>query len=137
MEVTEQGIYRRHLSPEDEQEITTLGEDAKAKDLPEGIVVMLRVIEGQEEGKGYPIEKVPVTLGRDNICDISITDTRMSRQHSMLFYYEPDFFLKDLGSTNGTFVNDKRIKQTAIKNGDHIKVGNTVLEFIVSKHEHA
>ncbi len=125
------------MSALDDQEITTLGDDAKAKELPDGIMVMLRVIEGQEVGRGYPVEKAPVTLGRDDMCDISIPDNRMSRQHVMLFYYDPEFYLKDLGSTNGTFVNDKRIKQTTIKNGDHIKIGSTVLEFIVSKAEQA
>jgi len=121
--------------PLDDQEITTLGDEAKAKEIPEGMMVMLRVVEGQEAGKGYPVHKVPVTLGRDAISDISITDTRMSRQHAMLFFYSPDFYLKDLGSTNGTFVNDKRIKQAIIKNGDKVKVGSTVLEFIVSTTE--
>jgi two-component system, cell cycle response regulator len=124
----------RRLAPVmNEQEITTLGDDAKAKELPEGITVLLRVVEGLELGKGYTVDKVPVSLGRDALCGVSITDTRMSRQHAMLFYYAPDFHLKDLGSTNGTFINDKRIKQGIVKNGDRIKIGNTVLEFIVSK----
>jgi pSer/pThr/pTyr-binding forkhead associated (FHA) protein len=126
----------RRLSPQiSDQEITLLGDDAKAKDLPEGMMVMLRVVEGEEKGKGYPISKVPASLGRDSLCDISISDTRMSRQHAMIFFYAPNFFLKDLGSTNGTFVNDKRIKQAEIKNGDQVKVGGTRLEFIVSSTE--
>ncbi len=120
------------MAPVDEQDITTLGDEAKAKELPEGMMVMLRVLEGQEKGKGYHVEKVPVTIGRDQISDISITDSRMSRQHCMVFYYAPEFYIKDLGSTNGTFVNEKRIKQSGIKNGDHIKAGSTLLEFIVS-----
>jgi len=119
-------------APVDQQEITTLGDEAKAREVPEGLMVMLRVLEGKEVGRGYPIHKTPVSLGRDALCDISILDQRMSRQHAMLFYFQPDFYLKDLGSTNGSFVNDKRIKQALIKNGDQVKVGATVLEFIVS-----
>ncbi|HUT53847.1 MAG TPA: FHA domain-containing protein [bacterium] len=123
----------RRLAPgPGDQEITLLGDDAKAKELPGGIMVLLRVLEGQEKGKGYQVGKVPVSLGRDALCDISINDTRLSRQHAMLFYYSPNFYFKDLGSTNGTFVNDRRIKESAIKNGDHIKIGGTVLELIVS-----
>jgi len=133
-----QGNQRRMMSPPvDKQEITSLGEDAKAKKLPPGITVMLRVLEGQEPGRGYQIEKSPVTIGRDSMCDVSIPDTRMSRQHCMLFYYSPTFYIKDLGSTNGTFVNDKRVKQSEMKNGDHIQVGSTVLELIVSGREQA
>jgi len=121
------------MAPVDDQEITTLGQDAKAREVPEGMMVMLRVLEGQEVGRGYPIHKTPVSLGRDALCDVSILDSRMSRQHAMLLYFQPDFFIKDLGSTNGSFVNDKRIKQALIKNGDHLKLGSTVLEFIVSR----
>jgi two-component system, cell cycle response regulator len=115
-----------------EQEITLLGDDAKSKELPPGVMILLRVLEGQEPGRGYQVAKVPVTLGRDAICDISITDGRLSRQHAMLFYYSPEFYLKDLGSTNGSFVNDQRIKQQVLNSGDHIKIGSTVLEFILT-----
>ncbi|MFO8057484.1 MAG: FHA domain-containing protein [bacterium] len=115
-----------------EQEITTLGDEAKARDLPEGMTVLLRVVEGTEPGKGYTIHKSPATIGRDAICNVSINDTKMSRQHAMLMYYPPGFYLKDLGSTNGTFYDDKRVKQAALKNGDRFRVGNTLLEFIVS-----
>lgn len=115
------------------QEITTLGDEAKVQELPPGLMALFREVEGQNPGKGYAVEKVPLTLGRDALCDVSITDTRMSRQHAMLFYYAPHFYLKDLGSTNGTFVNDKRIKQAILQNGDKVKMGGTTLEFIVSK----
>ncbi len=130
---TPQGFEIRFMSaPPTDQEVTQLGDDAKAKELPEGILILLRVLEGQEVGREYQINKVPVTMGRDALCDLSITDGRMSRQHAMIFYYSPDFYLKDLGSTNGSFVNEKRIKQEVIKNGDHVKVGSTTMEFIVT-----
>lgn len=123
----------RLMAPDnDEQEITTLGDDAKAKELPEGMAVLLRVVEGAEPGKGHAVHQTPATIGRDAICSVSISDTKMSRQHAMLLYYAPSFYLKDLGSTNGTFYEDKRIKQVALQNGDRFKIGNTVLEFIVS-----
>jgi pSer/pThr/pTyr-binding forkhead associated (FHA) protein len=119
----------------DDQEVTKLGDEAKAKDLPEGTMIMLRVLEGQEVGRGYPLAKLPVTLGRDALCDVSIVDGRLSRQHSMIFYFNPDFYIKDLGSTNGTFVNTMRIKQQVLKNGDEIKIGSTRFEFILTVSE--
>ncbi len=121
--------------PPDEQEITTLGDDAKIRKIPDDLLVVLRIIEGPEPGKGFQISQTPITIGRDNICTITINDPRMSRQHAVLYYYHPDFFLKDLGSTNGTFVNDRRIKQAQIKNGDKIRMGGTLFEFIMSKLE--
>ncbi len=117
----------------DKQEITTLGDEAKVRDIPEDIMVMLRVKKGAEPGRGYQITKTPVSIGRDTLSNISINDTRMSRQHAALFFLPPDFYLKDLGSTNGTYVNNKRIKQATLKNGDLVRIGNTEFEFIVSE----
>jgi len=118
--------------PKDDQEITTLGADAQARELPEGILVMLRVVEGAEPGRGYQVTSVPVTLGRDALSGISLPDPKMSRQHAALALQGSEFVLKDLGSTNGTFVNDKRVKESALCNGDQVRLGNTVLEFILS-----
>ena len=117
----------------DKQEITTLGDDAKVREVPDSIMVMLRVTKGAEMDRGYQITKTPVSIGRDQLSGISVNDTRMSRQHAALFYAPPDFFLKDLGSTNGSFVNEKRISHSPLKNGDIIKLGNTEFEFIISE----
>ena len=119
--------------PPDKQEITSLGEDAKVKKLPDDLLVLLRVIEGAEPGKGYQINEMPITIGRDKICKIMVNDSKMSRQHAGIYYYSPDFFIKDLASTNGTLVNDKPVKQARLRSGDRIKLGGTVFEFIVSK----
>ena len=119
--------------PPDNQEITTLGEDAKVGKIPEDFLVVLRMLEGPEPGKGYQITETPLTIGRDNLCTITINDPRMSRQHAVIYYYHPDFFLKDLGSTNGTFVNDRLVKQARLKSGDRIRMGGTLFEFIMSK----
>jgi len=119
--------------PPDNQEITTLGEDAKVRKIPENLLVVLRVLEGPEPGKGYQITEAPLTIGRDNICSITINDPRMSRQHAVIYYYHPDFFIKDLGSTNGTFVNERMVKQTRLKNGDQIRMGGTLFEIIITK----
>src|SRR4030042_1985685 len=97
--------------PKDDQEITTLGADAQTRELPEGILVMLRVVEGAEPGRGYQVTSVPVTLGRDALSGISLPDPKMSRQHAALALHGRELVLKDLGSTNGTFVNDKRVKE--------------------------
>ncbi len=116
----------------DKQEITTLGDEARVQEVPDDLMVMLRVKKGAEPGRGYQITRTPVSVGRDNISGISINDPRMSRQHAALFFFKPDFHLKDLGSTNGSFVNGKRIKSMPLKNGDVIRLGNTEFEFIIS-----
>lgn len=119
--------------PKDDQEITTLGVGAQPQELPEGILVMLRVIAGAEPGRGYQITSLPVTLGRDAICGVSLPDPKISRQHAAMVLQGADLVIKDLGSTNGTFVNDKRVKEAVLNHGDQLRLGNTVLEFILSQ----
>ena len=117
--------------PIDDQEITTLGVEAQAREIPPGWVVKLRVKEGAELGRDYAITSVPVTLGRDALSGISFPDPKMSRQHAVLIGQGADFILKDLGSTNGTFLNEKRIKQAVLINGDRIRLGKTLFELIL------
>ena len=117
----------------DDQGVTSLGDEAKVQKLSDDLVVMLRVVSGAEPGKGYQIRQTPATIGRDRICAISVKDARMSRQHAAIFYLAPDFFIKDMASTNGTFLNDKPITQAKLKSGDRVRLGGTVFEFIVSK----
>jgi len=119
--------------PPDEKEITTLGDDAKVHQVPEDLLVVLRVVQGPEPGKGYQITETPLTIGRDQLCSISINDSRMSRQHGAVYYLAPDFYVKDLVSTNGVFVNGNKIKHCQLSNGDRIQLGGTVFEFIISK----
>lgn len=119
--------------PPDNEEITTLGDESKVRQIPDELVVLLRVMQGPEQGKGYQITETPLTVGRDKICTISINDTRMSRQHAGIYYMAPDFFLKDLASTNGVFVNGKKVKQAKLNSGDQVQMGSALFEFIVSK----
>jgi pSer/pThr/pTyr-binding forkhead associated (FHA) protein len=115
------------------EEITTLGDESKVHQIPEDLVVLLRVLQGAELGKGYQITETPLTIGRDKICTISINDSRLSRQHAGIYYLGPDFFIKDLASTNGVFVNARKVKQIKLNSGDQVQMGSTLFEFIVSK----
>ena len=60
-------------------------------------------------------------VGRDTQCDITIPGTHLSRQHARFKMTDKGMVLKDLDSSNGTFVNDKRIKQARIKPGDTVR----------------
>jgi pSer/pThr/pTyr-binding forkhead associated (FHA) protein len=123
--------------PPSNEEITTLGDESKVHQIPDNLVVLLRVLQGAEQGKGYQIHETPLTIGRDKICSISINDTRLSRQHAGIYFLAPDFFIKDLASTNGVFVNARKVKQIKLNSGDQIQMGSTLFEFIVSRLEGA
>jgi EAL domain-containing protein (putative c-di-GMP-specific phosphodiesterase class I) len=71
------------------------------------------------------IEPVPFIIGRDGDCNLKLTDNQVSRRHSMINKSGDHFWICDLESTNGTFVNNKEIKQAELlEPGDIIAIGN-------------
>lgn len=64
----------------------------------------------------------PVIIGRTDQCDITIPGTHLSRRHAELHIQGPDLHIKDLGSANGTFLNDKSIDEAVAQNGDRLRL---------------
>jgi hypothetical protein len=70
-----------------------------------------------------------MAVGRAPECEIRLDDTYVSQQHARIFGKGDRWYVEDLGSTNGTFVNDQRLAAPAqVEPGDRIRVGTTVLE---------
>jgi pSer/pThr/pTyr-binding forkhead associated (FHA) protein len=70
-----------------------------------------------------------MTVGRAPECDLRLDDTYASQQHARLYAKNEHWFVEDLGSTNGTFVNDQKLAAPAmLQPGDTVRVGQTVLE---------
>lgn len=87
----------------------------------------LVVRRGPQPNQSFELNKDVMTLGRDITNDIVINDREVSRHHMRLTRGAGGFSLEDLGSTNGTFVNGKRITGiTPLNNGDIIGLGETV-----------
>lgn len=96
---------------------------------PEERVVKLRVIQGQDKGKEFSIQKPNVSIGRVN-SDIILRDIDVSRKHALIELVEGgQVVLRDLASSNGTFVNKRRIDNCVLFQGDQIQIGNTVIVF--------
>jgi pSer/pThr/pTyr-binding forkhead associated (FHA) protein len=70
-----------------------------------------------------------VTLGRLPESDVVVADPGASRQHARITNANGEFVLTDLGSTNGTLVNDEAVHDRVLDDGDRITIGDTVLEF--------
>ena len=90
----------------------------------------LVVVEGPNRGKKFTLAKDLVKVGKRENNDLVITDTTVSRNHLEIVYTEDSFLLRDLESTNGTFINGTRVKEAYLAPGDLIKLGNTTLEFV-------
>lgn len=76
-----------------------------------------------------PLESTQLTVGRGLNNDIILEDTRVSRHHAQMRYRARRFWISDLGSTNGTFVNGEQIEEKALRDGDLISLGGLELTF--------
>jgi serine/threonine-protein kinase len=84
---------------------------------------------GPDRGKRFGLRPVS-RIGRDLRFDIRPRDPEISRQHAMIAFDGVGFTLKDLGSANGTFVNERRIAEDyVLRHGDIVRVGRTSLKF--------
>lgn len=93
----------------------------------------LVVLSGPYRGRRYPIRKERLKLGRDPTCDIQLEDEATSRVHAELVVENGSLTVQDNGSTNGTYVNDARIKNAELKNGDRVSIGDTVFQLQVAR----
>ncbi|MDQ4124931.1 MAG: FHA domain-containing protein [Actinomycetota bacterium] len=88
------------------------------------------VVEGTGlKGKSFPLTG-ELTIGRSDGCQVKVEgDTYVSSMHARIFARDGSYMVEDLGSTNGTYLNRRRITAPAeLQRGDRVKVGKTVLE---------
>jgi serine/threonine protein kinase len=91
----------------------------------------LLIENGPDKGKGQELKPgVTYTLGRDPTCDIVLQGELVSRKHVLLKEFKGAFYVKDLDSLNGTFLNDQPITQAELKPGDKLQLGDAVMTFV-------
>lgn len=76
-----------------------------------------------------PLESTMLTVGRGLNNDIILEDTRVSRHHAQIRYRSRRFWVADVGSTNGTFVNGEAVEERSLNDGDTISLGGLELVF--------
>ena len=79
--------------------------------------------------KEFPLDKDAVTIGRLPASDITIADPGASRSHAEVRATDDGYEVVDLGSTNGTMVNGRRVREQPLEDGDRITIGRTVIDF--------
>jgi hypothetical protein len=95
-------------------------------------VVRLTVVEDGQLPRQYIVDSGRVVLGRGK-CDIKVCDLEVSREHCTIDTRDGVAILRDLKSANGTVVNGHLINEHALKDGDRITIGTTVVEISVAK----
>jgi len=89
----------------------------------------LVVTEGPLRGTTLPLGSSAVLIGRAPSCTLVLDDDYSSSRHARIFPQGGQWFVEDLGSTNGTFLSDERVEQpTVVPAGAHVRVGQSVLE---------
>jgi FHA domain len=80
--------------------------------------------------KVIPLNKDRMTLGRRPYNDIVVDNLAVSGEHAALQVIGQDYFIEDLNSTNGTYINEQKIKRQILKNGDVIEIGKYAIQYV-------
>jgi len=107
--------------------------EIEAVDLPEvverGAALVIRA-GGGRSGESFALDGDRLTVGRRPDSDIFLDDVTVSRDHAVLVRRGSDYFLDDLGSLNGTYVNRRRIESHRLADGDELQIGKYKLAFL-------
>ena len=95
----------------------------------------LIVIKGADEGKQFELTGERLTAGRESSNKVRLCDTEASRRHAEFVRTPDGYRLLDVGSANGTFVNNQGVKDVLLQPGDQIRIGQTVLVFSAGRSE--
>jgi two-component system cell cycle response regulator len=117
------------LAPPDDQSRTQV---MRAPVVPAGAgdEAVLVVLYGPSLGRRYLLGAREEILGRSAEATIALDAESVSRRHARVTWGDGEFELEDLGSTNGSFVNDRRIDRCRLANGDILRIGGVILKFL-------
>ena len=94
---------------------------------------LLVVQRGPNAGSKFLIDKDVTTAGRHPESDIFLDDVTVSRRHAEIRRDDGHFFVKDLGSLNGTYVNLQRVEEAELADGDELQIGKFKLVFFAGE----
>lgn len=91
--------------------------------------VFLEVISGNDKGIKFPVENKTITIGRNESCDLKLSDEFVSNKHCQVVFRDDHFTIIDLQSLNKTKVNGNVFQQRNLNSGDVITLGKTEIRF--------
>ena len=114
------------MAPPRDTNVTSVLDEAPAftRQRPGGTFL---VIKGPDRGEQVHLSNKPVTFGSAPACDLVLSDKTVSRRHAMALLEGNEVLVRDLGSTNGSFIQGSRFKEITVGFGAEIKLGRTVI----------
>ncbi|MBL92169.1 MAG: GGDEF domain-containing protein [Myxococcales bacterium] len=101
------------------------------KRLRDGVACLVQIYGSQDIGKKHALSRIQTTIGRGQDSEIICHQDNVSRAHCRIYSSAVGDFIEDLGSTNGTFVNDVELQsRERLRNGDFIKIGGAIFKYI-------
>lgn len=92
----------------------------------------LLISQGEGAGRQIELKDTPLIIGRSSECDLRLLNRSVSRLHCRVWRDPGGYWLRDLNSTNKTYLNERPMVEARLKDGDLISVGGTILKFAVS-----
>jgi diguanylate cyclase (GGDEF)-like protein len=111
-------------------ETTVVTPVSRISDRPSTSEACLVVIYGHDLGKKYNLDRDSVIIGRSSGADIRLEQEAVSRNHCKLVNTGDSVIVRDLGSTNGTYVNDQLVDEYRLRDGDLLKIGRCIFKFL-------
>jgi pSer/pThr/pTyr-binding forkhead associated (FHA) protein len=118
------------FTPLEQEEEATDDLSAPYGDLESGQALLV-VKRGPNAGSKFLIDKEITGAGRYPESDIFLDDVTVSRRHAEIRREDGHFFVKDLGSLNGTYVNLQRVEEAELADGDELQIGKFKLTFFM------
>ena len=113
------------------QELKQQGDKLAVQKKP-AITLSIKIEQGKESSRHF--SQAEVMIGRDPNCDLSMMDEALSAHHARLTHHHGQWWLEDLNSTNGTFLNHEKLTTPAVViTGDKFKCGNTIFDIKVEE----
>ena len=122
------------VSPDAEDSTVKAASWGRNLRLPAGKRVSLYVASGPEKGKTHVCERPLVAIGRRNV-DFALEDPQVSQSHCVVEIMGERIVLRDLGSTNGTYVNGRPVREAALEHMSEFRIGDHTIVLLVSPSE--
>lgn len=125
----------RPVVPDDSERtrVTHITELAAGPDAGRPGDACIVVIYGTELGRRVQLGTAPFEIGRSSSNDLFIDQESISRHHARISFDGTSYWATDLGSTNGTYVNDELVREQRLRDGDQVRIGRSILKFMTGE----